>query len=114
MAIRILEGLEPEWWTPDNEKEEAQPSAFFLAPLTGPEMLEVQAHFDQVHKVVTGPGLLAAARIGLKGWRNIVDKKDELVPFTKQAIETLDAETLAITGAQIIASSALDEDTEGN
>ena len=121
MTLRALVGITPEWWTPESEKKpndagevDAKPAAFHLYPLTGPQMLEVQEHFDMVNTTVKGPGLLLACRFGLKGWRNVVNENDEELPFNRLSVDKLPAEILAVVGAKIIANSVLDGDAEKN
>lgn len=114
MAIATLKGLTPEWWTPEDEREQDEPASFHIAPLSGPQMLEVQEHFDLPNQTIKGPGLLMACRIGLRGWKNIVDDEGKALTFTRSAIDRLPADTIAIIGAQVIANSVVDEDTEKN
>lgn len=121
MSVRALVGISPEWWTPESEKEPDAngdlpefPAAFYLHPLTGPQMLEVQEFFDFENKTIRGPGLLRACRFGLQDWRNIVDENDKEIKFTRMSLDKLPAEILAGAGAQIIANSVIDGETEKN
>lgn len=120
MSLRALVGIEPEWWTPETQKNDDNgdpadsPASFHLWPLTGPQMLEVQEFFDFENQTIKGPGLLRACKYGLRNWRNIVDHTGKDVVFTRNALDKLPAEVLAGAGAQIIANSVIDEEAEKN
>lgn len=125
MSIKALQGITPVWWSPKSEttpkpdgdgKKDPNPAAFFLKPLTGPEMLEVQEYFDFDNGSIKTPGLLLACRLGLADWRNIEGPDDDMLVFKdiRKPLDVLAAETLAIVGAQIIASSVLAPDAEKN
>jgi len=111
MTIKALDGITPSWYTPVTEKENGeQGAAFFLQPLSGPQLLEIQPHFDLANTTVRGPGLVLSCRYGLKGWRNIVDGKGAEMAFNPMRIDFLPSEILAELGAEIIRMSMLDED----
>jgi hypothetical protein len=120
MSVRALVGITPEWWTPETETEPdtdghiaERPAAFYLHPLTGPQMMEVQEFFDLENRTIKTGGLLRAARFGLKDWRNVLDENDKEIDFDA-SLNKLPAEWIANAGAQIIANSVISEETEKN
>ena len=111
MTIKALEGLTPTWYTPREEEDnKEQGAAFFLKPLTGPQLLEVQPHFDLENTTVRGPGLVMSVRFGLKGWKNVVDSKGAEMAFNPMRIDFLPSEILAELGAEILRMSMLGDD----
>ena len=120
MSVRALVGIVAEWWTPESETEPdadghiaERPASFYLHPLTGPEMMEVQDFFDLENRTVKSGGLLRACRLGLRDWRNVLDENDNELSFDP-SLNTLPAEWIASAGSQIISNSVVSEETEKN
>lgn len=114
MAIKLTKGLTKEWWTPEQFENEDDPPAFELLPLSGPQFLEVQQHFDVPNETVLGPGLMFAVRHGLKNWRNVVDDEGNDATFTARVVDRLPPDWLALIGSKIIALSVLEPDEVKN
>ena len=111
MTIKANDGLVPAWYTPKIEEDNnEQATQFFLQPLTGPQLLDVQPHFDLEKMTVRGPGLVIALRYGLKGWKNLTNREGVELPFAAASIDFLPSEIIAELGGEIIRVSTLDED----
>lgn len=115
MPIKATTGIAPEWWKyPDEDSEADTPTEFHLFPLSGPEMLEVQEHFDPDTSAIKGRGLFIACKYGLRGWRNVVDDTGTEVVFNAMTLKLLPAEVLARAGSRIVNISLVTPDAEKN
>ena len=111
MAIKAYQGIAPEWYTPRDEEGQDEPAQFYLQPLTGPQLLEVQAFFDAENTTVTGPGLVLACKFGIRNWNeNITGEDDKARRFSRAGIQFLPAEIIAELGAKIVNLSVQDVD----
>lgn len=116
MSIRALDGISPEWYTiPDQEEcGEEDKAQFRIWPLTGPQLLEVNQHFELETSTIAGPGLYLAFKLGCKDWRNIKDRRDEEMKFSKLNFDYIPPQVLAQVGSRIVKISMLTEEELGN
>lgn len=109
MSITAYDGLARKWWSPEDEVGQDNQAEFELKPLSGPELLEVQAHYDVETLTVLGPGLVLACKFGLKGWKNITDEEGEQRKWNRLGYAKLPGAVIAEMGGHIINMSLLDE-----
>lgn len=115
MTIKATEGLAASWYTPRGERVNGEAaSQFFIKPLNGPQMLEVQPFYNTDKMTVEGPGLMIAVRCGVQGWKNIANGKGEEILFHAGRLDNLPVEILSELGAEILRISTLDEDEVKN
>jgi len=111
MGLKITKGVAPEWFYPTGQDEEDEGAASFkLAPLTGPQLLEVQSFVDQTTLIMKGAGLVLACKLGMRDWRNVGDEKDKPLKCNRFTIDQLPAEVLAECGGRVIHMSVMDEE----
>lgn len=111
MTIKATEGLAASWYTPRSERKNGKvASQFFIKPLNGPQMLEVQPFYNTDKLTVEGPGLMISVRFGVKGWKNIANENGEDILFHAGRLDHLPVEILSELGAEILRISTLDED----
>jgi len=114
MAIRAYEGITKEWYTPTDEEGQEDAAEFELSPLTGPQLLDVQVHFDIENMTVLGPGLVLACKFGLCDWKNVLDGNGRDKKFNRLGYLKLPGDIIAELGGKIINISTLGEDDAKN
>ena len=114
MSIKALTGLVPEWYTPEGQDDDPNPTAFLLTPLKAPQVAKLQKYFDGVTGEIGGEGLYEAAVMGVTDWRNVIDHEDKPLRFTRRNFEMLPYEKLLLIGGQVLANSFLTEGDEKN
>lgn len=76
MAIKAISTIKPDWYTPQCEEGEDEPTRFKLKPLDGTQYLDVMSEVTTSLDgdiQVTGRGLKLAAKWGVVGWENFSD-----------------------------------------
>lgn len=114
MSIKALTGLLPEWYTPDGQDDDANPSSFELTPLKAAQIATLQKYFNAVTGAIGGEGLYNAAVMGITNWKNIVDHEDKPLKFNRRNMNFLPYETLIVIGGEVLANSFLTGDDEKN
>ena len=74
---KALEVLAPTWYTPESEKDQAQPTRFNLRGLTGIDRHEVFLHVSLLSETkysIDRKGAEACLHRGLVGWENFADQ----------------------------------------
>lgn len=80
MAIKPLQQLSREWYTPESEKDEADPTQFELKPMTV-EQFERVAELSEQGMNIPPKNYAMVLRFGLVGWRNF-DAKFTIANFS--------------------------------
>lgn len=116
MSLRALDGISPEWYTlpGDEDEAEGEKCEFRIFPLTGPQLLEVNQHFNEEDLSISGTGLLLAFKMGVRDWRGVYDRKGEPMKYSKLAIDLIPPVALAQVGGRIIRMSTMTEEDLGN
>lgn len=76
MAIRAARVLQPEWYTPEDQKDDPQPTRFKIRPLNQLELMEIT---DVSQITADGDIVLTAAarkrlvELGVTDWENFPD-----------------------------------------
>lgn len=112
MAIRVMRGLQAEWYTPKSEAGESEPSKFQLQPLTGMQKMEVMCH-----GVATPDGMFRTdhdgqrllLRYGVTGWVNVHDEEGNPLEFTRQELEKLPMNILTELANEVLQRAVLQE-----
>lgn len=112
MTIKALTGLVAEWYTPDDERDEAIQSQFKLQPLNGMQYIEIMSHGEALESgnfLVNHIGRQLLLKYGLVGWKNVEQVNGDPLPFSRNNIEMLPAAILAELGNEILTVSSLVE-----
>lgn len=118
MAIKATSVIKPDWYTPEDEKEEESPTRFKLKPLDGIQymdvMSEVAKNLDGDIQI-TGRGLKLVVKWGVVGWENFVDpdtgKEIKYSPHNMQRVPPL---VLSELVSEILERSEIGEDQTKN
>lgn len=110
MSIKVKTGLVSWWFTPKQEEGD-QVTRFKLKPLTGSQNLDISAELSA--------GRISAAqkiaiRYGLQDWENLVDQNDQVVDYSKENIDLLGADILAMLANAILNHSQMDDEQRKN
>jgi len=100
MAITICEKLVTDWYTPESEKDEAEPTRFRIKPMNGSQALQV----------LNTENLQLALTFGLIDWENVKNANGEQVEFKKPRISMLHANLLSEIANEIVSRSNLTGD----
>ena len=74
--LKALNPLVPEWYTPEEEKEDPNPTEFLIRPLSGVERADVEFRHDELHGAsMTERGARVCLKHGLRGWKNFQDSE---------------------------------------
>ena len=114
MAIKAMSGITDEWYTPESQEGEEEPTRFKIRGLNGSQLLELGEFIDSDTGNISTAGLVAACKLGLKGWENVFDDEGEKVPFTRVNINRLPPEIIGELGGKVFTQSLLDEDERKN
>ncbi len=115
--ITAISKLEPDWYIPETEKEEATPTKFLLSPLNSIDNLRigrlVKIKDDDV--IVDADAIEIALIGGLKGWVNFNDSKGSEVVFAqlqKLNISRIPQQYMLELAAEIVMRSNTTEEEE--
>lgn len=115
--IRAISKLEPDWYVPESEKEEAVPTQFLLSPLTQIDNLRigglVKIKGDEI--TINADAIEIALTGGLVGWKNFKDGSGKDVVFTqfqKSNIDKIPGEYMLELAAEIVTRSNTTEEEE--
>jgi len=114
MTIKALTGLTPEWYTPEDQKEETTPARFLLRPLKSPEVAKLQESFDGETGGISGNGLFTAAQLGIQDWEGVEDHEGKPLKYTKRNVDALPYALILELGGSVIASSFMTDEDEKN
>lgn len=113
MSITANTGLVPEWFTPEDQKNEDDPARIKVKPLDSKQMVEIQA-FSKEDGGIAAEGLYRAFEISLVDWENINDAQGKALKCTRTNIKALPIQVIAEAGAHAISISFLSEDETKN
>ena len=78
MAIKALSGITPEWYTPESEKGESNPTQFHVQPLSVEQFETVIAVDRRGRLIVPASNYATVLEFGVIGWRNFTDEKGDV------------------------------------
>ena len=107
MAINAITKIAADWYTPESEREEENPTRFKIQPLNGLQHMEV---LNDLYK--SGP--FNALRYGLVGWENFSDENGKEIKFSAKNIERIPPLLLSELSTEIVNRSELGEDATKN
>ena len=109
MAIKPLSGLAPEWYTPKQDGEENEQTAWHLKPMDGMEYMEVMSISQVVDGFIdfTPDAVRLVIKYGLIGWRNFKDENGNDLVFNTANVRLIDSNHLTEIAQQIILRSSL-------
>lgn len=117
MAIKAINPMEPEWYTPQSEEGQENPTRFRLRGMDGDAMGYIAPEFviDDHGRVknLTGKGIALALNYGLVDWENLSNDKGQ-VKFNRSNFRLLPYDLRAELASQIIILSAPSEDERKN
>lgn len=113
--LRVDTGIAEEDYVPDAFKKEGteNPPTFKLRPLMGPELVDIQAEFNEATQNFTGRGWNLAIRYGLRGWRNVEDQNGNPVKFSRDNLKFIPSNILIELASRIIATSKFSAEEDG-
>lgn len=117
MATKALTGLKSEWFTPNDQKENDQPTRYKLKPLDGLQFYEVcnNGEFRGDDSFIPNQtGRLLLLRYGMKEWENVLDHKDKPLKFNISRIRLIPTGHLSEIVNRILEISALGAADEKN
>lgn len=117
MAIKPINGLVPEWFTPTSQQGDDNPTRVKIRPLDGMQHMEVMMHVDVAGSgdlFVDAKGMGLALKFGMVEWENFTDDKGLPIPCTPDNYGKLPSNDLAEIGRTIINRSNLTEDARKN
>lgn len=116
MAITPLSGLVADWYTPEQDGDDAGKTRFKIKPLDGLQYYELQTitRIVQVDKVGNMLPNIEAVRLslnyGLVDWENLNDANGEPIAYSADNVGLLPSDVLYALANEIAARSALSED----
>lgn len=119
MSVRALTGLAPEWYTPDDQKDDERPTRYKIKPLDGLQFLEVAANGEIAPDGSFTPnhaGRLLLLRYGIKDWENVDDaaKDGKPLKFNLARIKFLPVPHLVELSNVLLERSALGAQDQKN
>ena len=113
MTIKALSKLAPEYYTPESEKESANPTRFKLRPLTPAEKESVTV-YENGQFQIPPRNYGQVLRMGLVDWDNFLDNRDKPVKCTFVNHDRIPSEIRLELAGEILTRSNIDEDEEKN
>lgn len=117
MAIKALNPMEPQWYTPASEAGQENPTRFRVKGLDGETMGYIAPEFivDDHGRVksLTGKGIELALNYGLVDWENLSNDKGA-VKFGRHSFRLLPYDMRAELASQIVILSSPTEDERKN
>lgn len=118
MALRLLGGIAPRWYTPKNiDDNDSSPPAFLLQPLTQVQTMEVLSDgkfTEDGNFVPSHAGRMKMLAWGIKGWRNVEDENGVPIEFKPGLQRELPWDLQLELATEILTSSMLREDERKN
>lgn len=117
MATKALTGLVAEWFTPEDQKDDEQPTRYKLKPLDGIQFMEVAANGDTLADGTFMPnhrGRLLLLRYGMKDWENVIDHDGEKLEFNLARLKFIRAQHLVECSNELLTRSAMGDDDAKN
>lgn len=111
--LTLNTGVAPEDFVPEKFKDMQDPPTFKVRPMTGPELLDVQAEFDTKLENFTGKGWNLAVKYGLMGWKNVQDQNEATLAYSRANVRFLPSNLLIEIASKIISISKFSTEEDG-
>lgn len=112
MAVRVATKIAKDWFTPEDQKNDPEPTRYLLEPLDGVQFMNVAAHGEINAEGFFTPnqtGRLMLVKMGLVGWEHFYDRDsgDEL-EFRPNRIKFVPGDHLIEIANEILSRAALE------
>lgn len=112
MAIKPVNVVAPFWFTPEDQRDDPNPTRFQLKALDGKQALEV---LSGVHGGSMSPECVnSCLKYGLVGWENFTEADGKPIKFVPTNYGRIPPETLSEIIGVIIDHTQLGEDDKKN
>lgn len=109
-----MTGIVPEWFTPTKQPESDAPARFLCKPLTGKEVMMIEAAAMREGGMYLTNSIMLAWSLGVTDWDGVEDHAGSPLKFEKDKIEFLPMKILEEVGLHIIRSSHLSAEQAKN
>jgi len=120
MALELVEGVDPFWYTPEAQQGEdvEEPAAFYIRPLTQGQLHyvfpEIATDDDGLIKSISGSGINYLLKKGVTDWRNVTDGQGHAVKFSSVRLLRVDIGVQQELAGKVFDASMLAEDERKN